>query len=66
MKETDAADDRSALPPVVTPEKWQRARDAALGRQETWEHSPAGWPQTPAYSWRLHDEYPPNDQTAAA
>jgi predicted dithiol-disulfide oxidoreductase (DUF899 family) len=29
------------------------------GRQEEWEDSPAGWPQTPAYSWwRRHDEYP--------
>jgi predicted dithiol-disulfide oxidoreductase (DUF899 family) len=29
-----------------------------LGRQETWEDSPAGWPQTPPYQWwRLHDEY---------
>lgn len=29
------------------------------GRQETWEDSPAGWPQTPPYQWwRLHDEYP--------
>ncbi len=29
-----------------------------LGRQEDWEDSPAGWPQTPAYTWwRLHDEY---------
>jgi predicted dithiol-disulfide oxidoreductase (DUF899 family) len=37
-----------------------------LGRQETWEDSPAGWPQTPAYWWRLHDEYPANDHTAAA
>nr|WP_163502676.1 DUF899 domain-containing protein [Halomonas socia] len=28
------------------------------GRQETWEDSPAGWPQTPAYAWnRRHDEY---------
>jgi predicted dithiol-disulfide oxidoreductase (DUF899 family) len=28
------------------------------GRQETWEDSPAGWPQTPPYEWwRLHDEY---------
>jgi predicted dithiol-disulfide oxidoreductase (DUF899 family) len=28
------------------------------GRQETWEASPAGWPQTPPYEWwRLHDEY---------
>jgi predicted dithiol-disulfide oxidoreductase (DUF899 family) len=29
-----------------------------LGRQETWEDSPDGWPQTPPYEWwRLHDEY---------
>lgn len=28
------------------------------GRQENWEDSPAGWPQTPAYTWnRRHDEY---------
>ncbi|MDI5935723.1 DUF899 domain-containing protein [Halomonas kalidii] len=28
------------------------------GRQETWEDSPAGWPQTPPYAWnRRHDEY---------
>jgi predicted dithiol-disulfide oxidoreductase (DUF899 family) len=29
-----------------------------LGRQETWEDSPEGYPQTPPYQWwRLHDEY---------
>ena len=29
-----------------------------LGRQETWEDSPEGYPQDPPYSWwRLHDEY---------
>jgi hypothetical protein len=33
IKDTDAADDRSALPPVVTPEEWQQARDALLARQ---------------------------------
>jgi predicted dithiol-disulfide oxidoreductase (DUF899 family) len=28
------------------------------GRQEDWEDSPVGWPQTKAYEWwRLHDEY---------
>ncbi|MDG4826045.1 DUF899 family protein [Asanoa sp. WMMD1127] len=28
------------------------------GRQESWEDSPLGWPQTEPYSWwRLHDEY---------
>jgi predicted dithiol-disulfide oxidoreductase (DUF899 family) len=30
----------------------------ALGRQETWEDSPPGWPQTHPYTWwRKHDEY---------
>jgi predicted dithiol-disulfide oxidoreductase (DUF899 family) len=30
----------------------------ALGRQETWEDSPAGYPQTEPYVWiNLHDEY---------
>jgi predicted dithiol-disulfide oxidoreductase (DUF899 family) len=29
-----------------------------FGREETWEDSPAGWPQTPPYEWwRRHDEY---------
>jgi predicted dithiol-disulfide oxidoreductase (DUF899 family) len=29
-----------------------------LGRQENWEDSPAGWPQTPPYEWwRRHDRY---------
>ncbi len=29
-----------------------------LGRQEAWEDSPAGWPQSPTMAWiRLHDEY---------
>jgi predicted dithiol-disulfide oxidoreductase (DUF899 family) len=29
-----------------------------LGRQEDWEDSPPGWPQTPRYEWwQLHDEY---------
>jgi predicted dithiol-disulfide oxidoreductase (DUF899 family) len=28
------------------------------GRQEEWEDSPEGWPQTPTMQWlRLHDEY---------
>jgi predicted dithiol-disulfide oxidoreductase (DUF899 family) len=31
---------------------------APYGRQETWEDSPQGWPQTAPYTWwRLHDEY---------
>ena len=30
----------------------------ALGRQEIWEDSPEGYPQTQAYGWwNLHDEY---------
>ena len=29
-----------------------------FGRQELWEDSPPGWPQTPPYQWwRRHDEY---------
>jgi predicted dithiol-disulfide oxidoreductase (DUF899 family) len=29
-----------------------------LGRQEEWEDSPKGWPQSPPYEWwRRHDEY---------
>jgi predicted dithiol-disulfide oxidoreductase (DUF899 family) len=29
-----------------------------LGRQEKWEDSPEGYPQTPPYQWwRRHDEY---------
>ena len=29
-----------------------------LGRQETWEDSPAGYPQSkPSEWWRRHDEY---------
>ena len=31
----------------------------ALGRQEEWENSPEGYPQTAPYQWwHLHDEYP--------
>ena len=36
-----------------------------LGRQEDWEDSPEGYPQTPRYEWwRRHDEY--EDQPAPA
>jgi predicted dithiol-disulfide oxidoreductase (DUF899 family) len=29
-----------------------------FGRQESWEDSPAGWPQSEPYRWwRRHDEY---------
>jgi hypothetical protein len=30
----------------------------ALGRQEAWEDSPEGYPQTPPYKWwNWHNEY---------
>ena len=37
---------------------WSYLDITALGRQEEWEDSPAGYPQTPPYGWwNLHDEY---------
>ena len=37
---------------------WTLLDLTALGRQETWEDSPEGHPQTPPYGWwRRHDEY---------
>jgi predicted dithiol-disulfide oxidoreductase (DUF899 family) len=37
---------------------WSFLDLTALGRQEEWEDSPDGTPQTPPYGWwRLHDEY---------
>ena len=37
---------------------WSFLDLTALGRQEQWEDSPAGYPQTAPYGWwRLHDEY---------
>jgi predicted dithiol-disulfide oxidoreductase (DUF899 family) len=37
---------------------WTFLDRTPLGRQETWEDSPDGWPQTPPYEWwRRHDEY---------
>jgi predicted dithiol-disulfide oxidoreductase (DUF899 family) len=37
---------------------WSFLDLTVLGRQETWEDSPKGWPQTPPYLWwRRHDEY---------
>jgi predicted dithiol-disulfide oxidoreductase (DUF899 family) len=39
---------------------WAYLDITALGRQEEWEESPDGYPQTPPYQWwRLHDEYEP-------
>lgn len=37
---------------------WSFLDITALGRQETWEDSPEGYPQTPPYEWWCwHDEY---------
>jgi predicted dithiol-disulfide oxidoreductase (DUF899 family) len=37
---------------------WSFLDLTAYGRQEEWEDSPEGWPQTPAYSWwDYHDRY---------
>ena len=33
-----------------------------FGRQELWEDSPEGWPQTKADWWRKHDEYQAAEQ----
>ncbi len=36
---------------------WSYLDLTALGRQEAWEDSPAGYPQTPPYEWWIwHDE----------
>jgi predicted dithiol-disulfide oxidoreductase (DUF899 family) len=38
---------------------WAYLDMTALGRQEVWEDSPEGYPQTAPYQWwNLHDEYP--------
>jgi len=37
---------------------WTYLDMTALGRQEDWEDSPEGYPQTEKYTWwRRHDEY---------
>jgi predicted dithiol-disulfide oxidoreductase (DUF899 family) len=37
---------------------WKLLDLVPFGRQENWETSPEGWPQTPPYDWwRLHDGY---------
>ena len=39
---------------------WAYLDITALGRQEDWEDSPEGYPQTAPYQWwNLHDEYGP-------
>jgi uncharacterized protein YndB with AHSA1/START domain len=42
----------------VTGSTWSYLDLTALGRQEQWEDSPEGYPQTPPYEWwNWHDEY---------
>jgi predicted dithiol-disulfide oxidoreductase (DUF899 family) len=37
---------------------WSYLDLVPFGRQESWENSPKGWPQTPPYGWwRHHDKY---------
>jgi predicted dithiol-disulfide oxidoreductase (DUF899 family) len=43
---------------------WSYLDITALGRQEEWEDSPEGYPQTPPYVWwHRHDEYPDHPST---
>jgi predicted dithiol-disulfide oxidoreductase (DUF899 family) len=40
---------------------WSYLDMVALGRQELWEDSPGGYPQTPPYKWQnWHDNYSPD------
>ncbi|MEU0511762.1 DUF899 domain-containing protein [Amycolatopsis sp. NPDC006125] len=44
---------------------WSYLDITALGRQETWEDSPEGYPQTPPYEWwHWHDDYPARHPSA--
>jgi predicted dithiol-disulfide oxidoreductase (DUF899 family) len=46
---------------------WAYLDITALGRQEEWEDSPEGYPQTPPYGWmRRHDEYGQSAEADAA
>jgi hypothetical protein len=37
---------------------WSYLDITPLGRQETWEDSPEGYPKTPPYEWwKWHDQY---------
>ena len=45
---------------------WSYLDMTALGRQEEWEDSPEGYPQTPPYEWwNYHDAYGEGDGTGA-
>ena len=46
---------------------WSYLDMTALGRQETWEDSPEGYPQTPPYEWwHWHDDYGETHRHATA
>jgi predicted dithiol-disulfide oxidoreductase (DUF899 family) len=46
---------------------WSYLDISALGRQEEWEDSPAGYPQTPPYRWwNYHDGYAHSSRVGAA
>ena len=41
---------------------WNYLDITAMGRQEVWEDSPEGYPQTPTYKWwNWHDSYAPEE-----
>jgi predicted dithiol-disulfide oxidoreductase (DUF899 family) len=43
---------------------WSYLDLTARGRQEEWEDSPEGYPQTPPYQWwNLHDSYAEGERT---
>jgi predicted dithiol-disulfide oxidoreductase (DUF899 family) len=45
---------------------WSYLDVTPLGRQEEWEDSPEGYPQTPPYKWwKWHDEYADTSKDAA-
>jgi predicted dithiol-disulfide oxidoreductase (DUF899 family) len=46
---------------------WSYLDMTALGRQEEWEDSPEGYPQSPPYGWWIwHDEQPRTGRSEAA
>ena len=46
---------------------WSYLDITALGRQEEWEDSPEGYPQTPTYHWwKRHDEYDGSEAAVSA
>jgi predicted dithiol-disulfide oxidoreductase (DUF899 family) len=63
MHDVNAAEGRSALPPVVTPEEWQRARDARLVKEKS---ATRALDALAAERRRVHDEYPPEDHRVPA